>query len=951
MKLDRWPEIEALLDRLLDLPRQERRERLEEWTRHDPSLKDAILPLLRETESSTGPLDGSLEPLAAAVFDGEEADGADPSEGRQIGPYRVVSKIAEGGMGSVFLAERTDGEFEHRVALKLVRHGRADIVDRFRHERQILARLRHPHIATLYDGGVTDDGQPYFAMEYVDGQRITTYCDERRLSVDARVALFEDVCRAVQYAHRNLVVHRDLKPGNVFVTNDGTVKLLDFGIAKIVDAETESGLTTTHHFLTPAYAAPEQILAEPTSTATDIYALGVLLYELLTGHNPHGDPSRSAQLARAVVETDPPSASTNVNAGGAEARGADPSTVRRRLKGDLDNILQKALKKSPDERYASAEDVRADLERHRKQLPVSARPDTLGYRLSRFAQRNRIGAAALVAAFLAVAVGLIGVSWQARVARQERDRAREAAARAETVQDFLLDIFSAADPTFETGDVPTAVELAERGADRIGKAFPDQPEVRADVTGLLGTVFLRLGEYERADSLLTRALDQHRSLGDDRGVVNTLVRLGDTYQWLRRLDEAQAHLEEAMQLGTSSLGPDDDLVMNARQALGVVHYRRGDFDAAETIIREGIAHVTSVYGPECEQAIEHYSNLSTILREHGATAESVDAMQHALDISQALHPEGGIETWRAMSSLADILDDVDRLEEADSLSHIAVTGMEEEYGEDGHGELAIAYSNRAGTLRRLGRIEEAAVLGQKAIDVFVHHLGPDHPFVARAHNNLGVTFNRMDTEAAAREFEKAVSLGRVAFGPRHPTLVPFLSNYAGALESAGRLEDAAAAYREAVSIADEGGVTFGKTYAQLGLSGILRDMGKPAEAEQLNREAWETRKEIVGVGHSAEIHARISLASLFAENGRFDESRPLLDSAIEDARAGLPATREVLEKAVNERALVARDAKEPEAVRADVLRQLLELRRERLEPDDPEVTRLEEELGALTAQP
>ena len=954
MNTDRWPQIEAALDELLELPAERRRPRLAEIAAGDPELGRELEPFLVQDGESAGPLDDSLETYAAAVFEdatiGVGEPGAEgPEPGSQIGPYRVLSEIGHGGMGSVLLAERTDGEFEHQVALKVVRGGRRDIAERFRHERQILARLRHPNIATLFDGGTTGGGDPYFAMELVEGERITDYSDQNQLGIEDRIRLFEDVCRAVQHAHRNLVVHRDLKPGNVLVTREGTVKLLDFGIAKIVESEDDvSG--TTRQFLTPAYAAPEQVLGEPTSTATDIYSLGVLLYELLTGRNPHGETSRSVEMARNVVENDPPSASSAVGPELARARGSDLHALKRRLRGDLDNILLKALQKAPEDRYASAEDLRADLERHRKQLPVSARPATVRYRVAKFARRHRVGAAAIVAVLLTAVVGFAGVVWQANVASRERDVARAEAERAEAVTEYLLDVFGSADPGADSGATLTAVELAERGAERLGDQFLDRPEIRASITKTLGSVFLRLAELEKADSLLHDSLGQYRTIGDHEQVVMTMVAIGDAYQMERRIEEAEKVLGEASDYAEAHFPPDHRVYTELYLGLGLVRGWKGDYEESEEILKRGL-EMTRLLDPTNERkAADYLVNLGTVLVTNGKTEQSEVALSEALEIYRELEPGGGLRSAMVLSSLADIHRRIDRTEKAVEMARESLAMQREEYGEEGHPNLAIAITNLASALRRLGELEETEALQREAIEMFVRHLGPDHGYTGRAHNNLGITLKEKgDLEGAEREYATCVRIVKESFGERHPSIVPNLSNHADALIELGRLEEAEDILREAISISEEADADpFYRTYAMLGLARVCGETDRWDQCEQLTVEAWELRKEAVGEGHSAELEARILTAGVFSERGRPEEARPLLDSAIGSARTGGAPTRSALARALRERADLARDTAEPPEELAGFLRELLTLERERTDPDEEKIVALEREIGELT---
>ncbi len=897
---ERWSRIEALLDEIFELPEKDRAARLERLAAGDPELHREVGAMLAEDARTRGLLDSTVGEAAASILE-ERSAVPSPQIGRRIGAYRVLGELGRGGMGEVLLAEREDGAFEHRVAVKIVRGGAsAAAAQRFTHERNILARLRHPNIASLHDGGTTDDGLPYFAMELVDGERINAYCDARALDVDARLALFEAVCSGVRYAHRNLVIHRDLKPSNVLVTAEGVVKLLDFGIAKLLDPDSLSD-TTTQAFLTPAYAAPEQILGQPTSTATDVYALGVLLYELLAGRNPHGDTSRlrSIELARSIVEVDPPPAS--------EIAG---ETVRRRLRGDLDNILERALRKNPDERYASVDDLRADIERHRRSLPVSARPATRRYRPRKFVRRNRLAVAASVGVIAALTAGVAGIAWQARVAARERDRARDEASRASAVKDYLLEVFASTDPSFESGSTLTALQLAERGAARLGSRFENDPAIRAEISQVLGKVMLSLAAYDRADTLLAEALERHRAAGRTDRVVEALVDRGEAARWRGELDDASRFLEEAVATANASLPPESPWIEKSYGSLSVLRLAQGRLEEAEEASREGIRRTRLARGPRSLPESEHLSNLGGILMQRGDHPGAEAAYRE----SMAMRREKGgdadaLTTARILASLGDVLDDLDRLEEAEASSREALRILEREYGEAGHPELGISLSNLAGTLRRLNRLKEAESLQVRAGEVFKKHLGEEHYFVARLYSNLSLTRMKLGDLAGAERLQvDAIRIMKKQLGERHAALLGPMSNRGVVLIDLGRFDEAEAQYREALEVARE---SFGEenvqtTYAMLGLSAVLKRQGRLDEAQRFAEAACEVREKSVGRGHSLELSGRVALASVLRERGRRAEARELLDTAIEDAKRGLPATQEALAKAESELAALGK---------------------------------------------
>ena len=484
-----WNTLSKLLDEALDL---------------EPAARDTWLERLRVTQPSLAP---SVRKLLAAHASSETADvlarlptlaSASAAEritaltaGDRIGPYRLKRELGAGGMADVWLAERADGAFERDVALKLpmINRLRRDLAQRFARERDILARLEHPHIARLYDAGVSEDGLPYLAMEYVDGQTIVEFCDSRKLGIAERLRLFGQVLDAVQYAHASLVIHRDIKPSNILVTAGGEVRLLDFGIAKLLadnDTAHETQLTRlSGRALTPDYASPEQIKGEPLTIATDVYSLGVVLYELLAGSRPYRLKVQSvAQLEQAVIGAEPRRPSGAVTVESAAARSMNQQRLSRALAGDLDTIVLKTLAKSPAERYSTIAEFAQDLSNHLTGLPVRAQPASWRYRAQKFVLRNRlgVGAAGTIAVILVAATGVS--IWQARVAVQQTSVAQREAKRAQAVQTFLLDLFRAntdaqADPVHARET--TARELLDIGAASVTQQLSDEPKVHDEV--------------------------------------------------------------------------------------------------------------------------------------------------------------------------------------------------------------------------------------------------------------------------------------------------------------------------------------------------------------------------------------------------------------------------------------------------------------------------------------
>ncbi len=533
MDTERWLLLKDIFNEAVALPPAER-----------VAFLDTVCPsaaVRHEVEGLLDSLDDDPDFMEASVHEEAlslvaENNHLPDRSGTRMGPYRLVREIGHGGMGEVYLAERADGEFEQQVAIKLVRHGsrRADLHQRLRYERQILARLQHPNIARLLDGGLTEEGLPYLVMTYVEGQPITTYCDTHRLSTNQRLDLFRTVCDAVQYAHRNLVIHRDLKPSNILVASDGTVKLLDFGIAKLLDEESTEALPLTHtgmRVMTPEYASPEQVRGQPVTTATDVYALGIILYELLTGHRPYQVRDLSpTQVERVICQQQPQRPSTAVRhvddkptatttrlaktpAAISAARDTQPDRLYRRLRGDLDTVVLKALRKEPERRYASVEQLSEDLRRHLHQLPIVARPDTLGYRVTKLVQRHTMGVAATVLVALILLGGILATAYQARVAAAERDRAHARFNDVRVLANTLL--FDLHDAVRELPGATPARQMlvgqALKYLDLLAQEAGDDPTLQLE----LAEAYQRVGEIQGDPHFpnlgdLTGATEQYR---------------------------------------------------------------------------------------------------------------------------------------------------------------------------------------------------------------------------------------------------------------------------------------------------------------------------------------------------------------------------------------------------------------------------------------------------------
>ncbi|HEX9952948.1 MAG TPA: serine/threonine-protein kinase, partial [Rubricoccaceae bacterium] len=775
------------------------------WTRLDRIVPDALaLPtgerdafLDRSCTDADGTLDADLRAEAAAlVAASDAADASDalsspvqaiaPAEGLPdaIGPWRITGLLGEGGMGVVYRAERADGLFERTVALKRVRPELAHaLAGRLDAERHTLARLEHDGIARLYDGGVSDAGVPYLVMELADGLPITDHATAAGLGVRDRVRLFMPVCEAVAYAHQRLVVHRDLKPSNVFVTSDGRPKLLDFGIARILGegpADLLGALATrTHASMTPTYAAPEQLTRGEITTASDVYALGVMLYELLAGQRPYSLAGASpADAERIVCETVPPPPSTV----------AGPERARD-LRGDLDTICLKALAKEPGRRYATAEALAADLQRHLDGQPVLARPATRRYRASRFVRRHRVGVAAAVAVALALAGGAAVAAAQARVARDE-------AARATAVNAFLIDLLQAADPTAEGRDVRVA-SLLDHAAEAVDSAFAGQPAVQAEIRHTLAETYLELGLLDEAEREARLAL----ALGDARGTPRDRADAQNTLASVLLLTNETAAADSllTLALATARTVPDGPLLAEILSSLGYVRFLDGDYEASLALHRECLDVHRAQRPPDPVEVAVALGNVAVVLDNLGRPAEAARMLTEQVAVYRRSFEPGNVRIARALNNLSTSEYRTGRYDAALRASTEAIAIFRRGLGED-NAELAGALSNAAPVYLALGRPAESEAALREALDLYGASVGTDHPRYAAALIKLGLTLaeagREADGEAAVRQ---GVATARAALPPGHPLLASGLASLGEMLSRTGRAAEAVPLLRESLA--------------------------------------------------------------------------------------------------------------------------------------------------------
>jgi eukaryotic-like serine/threonine-protein kinase len=661
--------------------------------------------------------------------------------GQVVGSYTLKSPIGQGGMGTVWLAQRSDGRFEGQAAVKFLHAalmGQAG-EERFQREGSVLARLAHPHIARLIDAGVSHFGQPYLVLEHVQGEPIDRYCDARGLAAEDRIRLFLDVLEAVAHAHSNLIVHRDIKASNVLVTPEGSVKLLDFGIAKLLEDSEEGAQATALTreggvALTPEFAAPEQVMGGAITTATDVYSAGVLLFQLLGGKRPGGSP---AEIMRAVVEAELPKL-------------AAPR--------DLATIVAKALKREPAERYASAAAFAADLRHYLANEPIAARPDTLGYRTSKFLRRRWRVVTAVSAATLLIMV-LTGF-YTARLAT-ERNHARLEAQKATKVSDLLISMLTASDP-FVTHEVkePTVRSLLDSGATRVHQQLAGEPELEAEMLTVIGRVYERLGADDKAQGLLEEALAIGRRGPRNETLAGTLNDLGVLLKNKGQFSAAVPLLEEALAIRRKLLGNEHADVEVTVSELGRLYTNEGDLDRAEPYLTEALRIRRKIFGEEHTETATTENDLALVLRLQGKLSEAAALLQHSLAAHRKEFGEDHASVARVMSNLAVVEQDIGELAAAESLARQSLT-IRRRVLDKHHPDIGRQLCKLGDTLREEGKYEESTASLREALEIVQPALGDAHPLTAECMADLAYVYFAQGQAASAEPLvRKAVETRR-----------------------------------------------------------------------------------------------------------------------------------------------------------------------------------------------
>ena len=699
MNPEKLHKIKEIFEAALDLPQANRKEFVNQKYGDDLELKNEVVSLINSLTLSEDFLE---EPLTFAQE--REQIFKDPMLGTQIGSYLIDGEAGVGGMGIVYSGKRNDNEFEQKVAIKILKHGISSeyLLKRFQIERQTLANLQHPNIARLLDGGRTVDGLPYLVMEFVDGIPITQYCLESKLSFEQSLNLFRKVCSAVQYAHQNLVIHRDLKPGNILVTKEGSVKLLDFGIAKLIDEDLvdySDGLTKTGVWhLTPEYASPEQIKGEKITTASDVYSLGILLYHMLTGFQPYKITNNSPTAISKIITDEiviKPSEKLKQTISLTDDSKILLEKNYKLLKGDLDNIILKAMHKDPARRYVSVEQFSEDIRRHLIGLPVIAQKDTAGYRLNKFIKRHKVGFFASVGFTVFLIASLIAIIWQANIAATERDNAKNEAEKVETVNSFLLEMLSSVDPT-EVGRDVKVYDILKKASEDVGRDFALHPEIEALIRKTIGKTLVNLSEY----------------------------------------DEAEVHLKKSLELNSKVLGVDSYQSAESLHELALYYHWIGDLSLSDSLYKESI-RIFRMNPDSPPRAIASTLNdFATLLQDQSHYKESLTYLYEAYDIFVKNFGENDRDVASTANNIAMSLEAVNDLDGALEYYNRSLDFYLKNYGPE-RPEVSTIYNNLSYIYISKNDFKTAESYFKKSLDLKIKTLGEKHSLVGLAYMNLG----------------------------------------------------------------------------------------------------------------------------------------------------------------------------------------------------------------------
>jgi serine/threonine protein kinase/tetratricopeptide (TPR) repeat protein len=846
-----------------------------------------------------------LEPKPDATLDAAEvtidtnsADAVISQDLGSIGRYRLLSQLGEGGMGQVWLAEQT-APVVRRVALKLIKAGRYDTsaLQRFDLERQSLAIMDHPAIAKVLDADSTPEGQPYFVMEYVPGLPITTYCDQKRLTTQQRLALFVRVCEGVQHAHQKAIIHRDLKPSNVLVLEvDGKAlpRIIDFGIAKAISQQSSDETNVTRLGSTPGtpgYMSPEQTDPDilDVDTRTDVYSLGVILYQLLTGAMPfdpkHWRKKPFHEVLRQLREDDPPSPSAKLSndqrtlTATAEKRQTGPKELVSQLRGDLDWIVLKALERDRARRYGTPSELAADILHYLKNEPVSARPASTAYRLQKYVRRHRVAVTAAVG--LALLLAGFGVTEFLQVRRVSRERDR-----ASRITDFMVGMFKVSDPNETRGNSVTAREILDRASHDINAGLAKDPEVQSDLMYTMAETYVNLGLFSRAHALAGNALENRRRLlgANHPKTLESENQLGWILDREGHDTEAEKLVQQTLRTERRVLGPEDSITLAAMDHLATILEKLGNYQEEEKLQRQLIAIQTRRLGPENPRTIRAMANLATAISLEGRTAESEAMYHNVLALEQRILGVDHPQTIATMHNLANRLDEQGRYVEAEDLYRQTLAIETRVLGPE-HPDTADTMTTLANDLHYgESRTADAEVLYRKSLEIELRTLGPEHPNTIRTQEGLANVLSTEGHYAEAEKMHREILAVRLrTLGPDHTDTLLSGYNLASVVSQQGRFPEAEKLFRETLAAQTRvlGPENADTMASQASLASVLIKEGRYQEAEALARHTFDTQLRVLGPQQDDTVNTLVVLSMALVYEHRYAEAKKLFNDTIE----------------------------------------------------------------------
>jgi serine/threonine-protein kinase len=842
MTPEQWKRVQTLFKEIVDLDPDTKSFRLEQIKTENPLLYDELLTLLAADSEPT------------SILDGFAADQVDLSsilqqDIKRIGPFEIDQKIGTGGMGNVYRAKRVEGGFDQTVALKLIKYGlrSEQAVSHFESERNILAGLQHPHIARLIDGGVTEEDHPWFAMEYIDGEDLLTYSSRRQLNTEDKLSLFLDVTEAVQYAHRNLVVHRDLKPNNILVTgelNKPQVKLLDFGISQVMDDT--AGKESVKQAMTRAYASPEQISGDPTSTLSDIYSLGVILWQLLSNTHPKAEFSSEGSNTLTI----------------------DP---------ELEAICLKAMMDDPSKRFETVSEMSGEILAWLHHQPVQSYASGKTYHFRKWIQRNR--AASATAAFALLTLLLVIVIYTNEL-RIETERAQNEAETSQQIAGFLQGLFENVDPAFSRGDTLTALAMLENGRIQVEEDLQESPELLVRMYDVLGDAYISLWDTEKADELFTRSLEIKRKIYDSGHVEigNSLHRLGNIRVQNGDFEAADTLLQQALAIRESQLEPNNADIGYTLQMLGFLNRRLANPDKAVDYYQRALSIFEAGSGDEAAMETASLKNSLGSIEDYRANYDQAitlyrEALDGIRDVKGPDHPR--IINYLSNLGYAYHLDGDSLNAERYLLESI---DLAKQIRGETHPHTALSLSVYSNYLYDQGKLGESRDIYAEILRIYLEEFGEQHPAIPVMYNNLGNVEDNMGNYTAAEEYHRKALQGRLQlYGEMHSETAQSYANLATTLENTGRLEDSLNHFRRALSIETE---VFGDIHPEVAwtnraIGRVLQKLNRIEDAEVHNIASYEIMRDAMGEDHANTGTMKRILADFYRESGQNEKAETL----------------------------------------------------------------------------